>query len=146
MENLVTAKAGIAASGPFDRIQDSADGIEEASGQQPQKAVVGEGFINWDNRKDDQPPHEKIDGTGEPAGDGQLGNGQYHSRCSQRPYSDEQGNPAALPQSGEAQRGIAAGDEQVDGAMVIFPKGNASRYRGAQTVVEGAGGIESEHG
>ena len=50
-----------------------------------------------------------------------------------------------MAQGGETDGGIAAGNEQIDGAVVVLPQGNAPGNRYVQTVVEGAGGIEPHH-
>ena len=146
MKNLMAAEAGIIPARPFDGIEHTARSVQQPSGQQPEKAGGGQGAIDGHNGKDGQPAHEKVDGAGKPPGNAQFGNGEDRAGEGQRPHSDGQGNSAAISQNGEAQRGVAAGDEKINRAVVIFPQGQPPRNRNVETVIQGTGGVQSDHG
>ena len=58
----------------------------------------------------------------------------------------QQGGAHAAPEDGHADRGVAAGDQQVDGAVVIFPQGQPAPDCGVDAVVQSRGGVEADHG
>ena len=51
-----------------------------------------------------------------------------------------------ITEDGGADGGVAPGDEQIDGAVVVLPKGDPLGHRGVDAVVQGAGGVQTDHG
>ncbi len=146
MEYLVTAEAGVVPARPLDGVEHAAHGVKHSSGQQPEEALGGQGAVDGDDGEEGQPAQKNVDGAGEPPGNLQPGDGEDRSGRSQGPHGGQQGHAAGVPQDGEAQGGVAAGDEQVDGAVVVFPQGQPPGDRDAQAVVQGAGGVQADHG
>ena len=123
MEDLVTAKAGIVSSRPLHGVEYTAYAVQNSAQQQPEEARGRHTAVDGDNGKDGQPAHDQIDGAGQPAGDVQLGNGEDDACHRQRPDGAQQRQTALTQQYGQTDGGVAAGDEQIDGAVVIFPQG-----------------------
>ena len=120
MKDLMAAKAGIVPPGHLTAYSTPpryTAGRRPAARQSPPRAGLGTG----DDGEDGQPPHQQIDGAGEPAGDLQPGHGEHHAHHAHGPHRQQGLVPqtAAAPPS---HRRIAPGDKQIDRAVVVFPQ------------------------
>ena len=141
----MTAKAGVISAGPLDRIEYTAHCVHGSPHHEPKEANGGQGDADGADGEDGQPAHEQVDRAGEPAGDGELGDGQYHTHHPHTPHQSQQDGATAVPKGGQAQRSIAASDKKVDGAVVIFPQSETAGHRYPQAVVQSAGCVEADH-
>ena len=146
MEDLVAAEAGVVPARPLHRVQHAAHGVQHAAQHQPHHPRRGQQPHQRDDGRQGQPAHHQIDDAGEPAGDVQLGDGEDDPGKGQGPDHRQEGDSAVLPEDGGADGGVAPGDEQIDGAVVVLPQGDALGHRGIDTVVQGAGGVQTDHG
>ena len=95
--------------------------------------------------KEGHPPHEEVDPRGDPPGRVDPQQGHHGARQGHRPDGDEHGDAAVVGQGQQTDGGIGAGDEEVDGDVVVLPEGDPPGHAGVEAVVEGAGGVEADH-
>lgn len=147
VEDLVAAEAGIVPARPFDGVEHAAHGVEHAAAHGPEEAGRGEHLEQRHQGGQSQPAHEDIDARGKPAGGGDPRDGEYQPGQGQTPDHRKHA-PAPephIPQHHQAHRGIGAGNEEIDGGVVIFPQGDAAPDGHIAAVVEGAGCIQPHH-
>ncbi len=107
------------------------------SGQDLGKGIDGE---------DGDPAHEEVESGGEPAGGHDPDHRQKDTGDGQRPNDPKESPAPGAPQAEQADRGVTPGDEQVNGG-VVQPAEIHPPFGGiADAVIEGAGGIEADHG
>lgn len=146
MENLVAAETGIVTAGPFQGVKDAAHSIEHTAQQEPNQAGGADRLPKRIDGNDSHPAHGDIDGGSK--GTGAVDPKQAHEQAGngQSPDDSQQGIAPRAAQRGEADGSIGAGDEKVDGGVIIFPQGDPPGHRGVDAVVKGGGGVQPSHG
>ena len=137
---------GMEVAPTVEREEDDAEGVSEATGEQPQAPLPANGAHQRPGRKDHKPSLKQVNGGG---GSGKSADSyafEENSGGCQGPDDGEE-QPAGLPaQRYERERRVGAGDEQVDGGVVEYPE-DLARACAHQGVIErGAHVDEHERG
>lgn len=146
MKDLVAAKPWVVTSRPFQGVEHAADGIHHTTQQQPKQSLEGEHLNQRIDGDESQPAHKNIDARRDPARGIDPEQGQDKSHQSQPPDHAEQGPAPTTPQGEQANGGVGPGNEKINRGMVVLAQGNTPLYRCIHTVVQSAGGIQSDHG
>lgn len=141
MEDLVTAEAGVVPSRPLHRVQHPAQGVEQPAQHQPEHPLRGHVPQQAREHEHGHPPHDQVGPRRHPPRRVDPPQGHHRTGQGHPPHHRKHGEPPVLSEHQQADGRIGAGDEEIDGDMVIFPKGDAARYPHVQAVIERTGGI-----
>lgn len=146
VKDFVASEARVMSSGPFDGVENAADGVENAAEEEPKQGDPPGILVDEGDDGEAEPTESDVDSGGDfsravdpEPGHGDAGDGE-------RPDEGEEDKPSGAVENGEAEWGVSAGDEGVDGAMVEFSQGDSRGDVGVDAMIEGTGKIEGEHG
>ncbi len=140
--DLVEAENARKWIGLLEDVDDGSDGVEQPSQHEPGERTRRYVRENFAKACDGKPAHQEVKTRREPTG--RADDDELHEDAEQGERPDD-GEEAEAPEAGEvvqADGGVGAGDEQVDGGMVELAQKEGDPGSGVQQVVEGA---EGEH-
>ena len=147
VENFVGAEIFVSGveQREFQGVNDSADGVNNSSGQQPAKTCAGERMDNPGEGEYADPAHGDIKQGGEPFGTGNPAGFNQDSGSSDSPDQGEQAPAGFITQDNHADRGVGSGNQNENHHMVKLAQFFIDLRRDIQSMVNGAGSIEKNH-
>ncbi len=131
--------------GELQGIDDASNGINDASGQQPQECSRGKSVQKLPEHQDAYPAHGDIDDGGKPFGTGDPAGLDDHAGQSDAPDQSQQSVAQVASQHNQAHRGVGACDQHEDHHMIHLAE-NAKSFSGEiDRVVGGAGAVQQDH-
>ena len=117
-------------------VEERSDGVADAARQKEPERGRGQHLIEVDDVEDDRPAEDHVDERGEPFGlllaQEALGDDAHDG---DGPHGDAERDAPAVGERDERERRVAAGDEQVDAAVVEHAE-HALGFLGRDRVVE----------
>ena len=101
-------------------IDDTAHGVDDAAGQQPEKSGRGQSFQQRPEYQDTYPAHGNIDHGGKPFRAGDPAGFQDHAEQGKTPDNGKQGVTKLPTKDSQADRGIGTGDQYKNHHVVNF--------------------------
>ena len=110
-------------------IDDTADGVNDASGYEPQEGCGGEGGYQRHHGEDTEPSHGNIDQRGKPFGTGDPEGFDQDACNGGPPYENKERDACGVPKGNHADRRIASGNQDKDHHMVDFSQKPVDFFR-----------------
>lgn len=130
---------------PLDHVDDSADGIKQATACKEQESVEWDTPVNRSDKEHDDPAHDDVaHGIDDPrdAVDEDLCQDSYKG---DGPDDGEKDNPLHPVQHIQEHRGIASCDEDIDHAVVKLLQEMDPFFRSGVSMIDATGKIKQDH-
>ncbi len=126
-------------------IDDTADGVDDASGYEPQEGCGGEGGYQRHHGEDTEPSHGNIDQRGKTFGTGDPEGFDQDACNGGPPYENKERDACGVSKGNHADRRIASGNQNKDHHMIDFSQKPVDFFRYVQCVIDGACTVEQDH-
>ena len=92
-------------------IDDTAHGVDDAAGQQPEKSGRGQSFQQRPEYQDTYPAHGNVDHRGKPLGTADPEGVNEDSGCRDGPHQGQQKKTGPVPQHNQADGSVGSGNQ-----------------------------------
>ena len=122
-------------------IDDTAHGVDDAAGQQPEKCGRGQGFQQRPEYQDTYPAHGNVDHRGKPLRTGDPTGFHDHAHSSNAPDKSQQRISQLTAQYNEAHRCVRTGNQYKDHHMIQLPEDPETFTGEVHGMISGAGTV-----
>ena len=122
-------------------IDDTAHGVDDAAGQQPEKSGRGQSFQQRPEYQDTYPAHGNVDHRGKPLGTGDPAGFYDHADSGNAPDKSQQCISQLTALHNETHRCVRTGDQYKDHHMIQLPEDPETFTGEVHGMISGAGTV-----